>query len=294
MQYFGWRAASAILSRTPVRVSYALAFVLGSLTYYCWPRARHAMDANYRRVLPSASRARRRTVARRSLVNYCKYLADFVRFPELAPEEVLADVGGDEQFALLDQALLRGNGAVIVCMHFGNWDLGAGATAARNYPVTVVAETFSDARLDRMVMGARERLGMNIVKMDRVGPSLFRLLKKNELLALLIDRSVPGEGVEVEFFGEKVEVPAGPARLALRTGAAVVPTAFPRRSPSQAAVLTQCDFAIEVKKTGNPETDVQQLTQQIMWAHERFIRQQPDQWYMFRPMWSNDRVGGRG
>ncbi len=291
IQYYGWRTASAILSRTPIRVSYALAFVIGSLTYYCWPRARRSMDANYRRVLPDASKKRRRTIARRSLVNYCKYLTDFMRFPSLTSEEVVAHVEGDEPFALLDGALARGKGTIIVCMHFGNWDLGAGATAGRGYPVTVVAQTFSDPRLDEMVVGARQRLGMKVVKMERLGPSLLRVLKSNELLALLIDRSVPGEGVEVEFFGERVEVPAGPARLALRTGAAVVPTAFPRKSPHGAAVVTLCDFTIDTNPSGDLEADVKRVTQEIMNSHERFIRRRPDQWYMFRPMWERSTNG---
>ncbi|MGE3077014.1 MAG: lysophospholipid acyltransferase family protein [Dehalococcoidia bacterium] len=293
IQYYGWRGATAVLSRTPIRVSYAFAVVIGSVAFYCWPRARRAMSANYGRVMPEASKAKRRAVARRSLVNYCKYLADFVRFPALPPAEVLADVEGDEEFAMLDQALSKGKGAVVVCMHYGNWDLGAGATAARGYPLTVVAETFSDRRLDAMVAGARERLGMKIVKMERLGPSLFRVLKNNELLALLIDRSVPGEGVEVEFFGEKVEVPAGPARLALRTGAAVVPTAFRRKSPREAMVVTKCDFTIDSTPTGDMDADIQRLTQEIVKAHEQFIRERPDQWYMFRPMWNGANPGGR-
>ncbi|MGE3077392.1 MAG: lysophospholipid acyltransferase family protein [Dehalococcoidia bacterium] len=294
VQYYAWRGATAILRRMPVHVSYAFAVLIGSVAYYCWPRARRAMHGNYLRVLPGASAARRRRIARNSLVNYCKYLADFVRFPALPPGEVVADVEGEEEFARLDQALSRGKGAVVVCMHYGNWDLGAGATAARGYPLTVVAETFSDPRLDQMVAGARERLGMKIVKMERLGPSLFRVLKDNELLALLIDRSVPGEGVEVEFFGEKVEVPAGPARLALRTGAAVVPTAFRRKSPREATVVTQCDFTIEAEPSGDMEADIQRITQEIMRAHERFILERPDQWYMFRPMWNGAKRGGSG
>lgn len=244
------------------------------------------MHANYARVLPDAPASHRRAIARRSLVNYCKYLADFIRFPSVSKRDLIHAVDGDGQFEKLDKLRASGRGAVIVCMHFGNWDAGAGATAARGYPVTVVAETFAHERLDAMVSGAREKLGMKLVKMERVGPSLLRVLKGNELLALLIDRSVPGEGVRVRFFGEEVEVPAGPARLALRSGAQVVPTAFPRIHPNKPGVRTRCDFTVPTISTGDAEADVQQLTQAIVTAHERFIREHPDQWYMFRPMWN--------
>lgn len=266
-------------------MSYAVAFALGSAAYFAWPRARKSMRANYRRVLGRVPRRELDRTARRSLVNYCKYLADFIRFPAISPVNLIEQVQGDEQFQALSKALERGRGAVIVCMHFGNWDLGAGAGAARGYPLTVVAETFADSRLDAMVMGARTRLGMKIVKLEKAGPSLLRALKENGLLALLIDRPTPGDGVKVTFFGEDVEVPAGPARLALRTGAAVVPTAFARIHPHGPAVTTLCDFNLSFERTGDDAADVQALTQAIMHSHERFIRQYPDQWYMFRPMW---------
>lgn len=275
-----------MIRRLPVRVSYAVAFAMGSAAYYCWPRARRAMRGNYRRVMPGSPRRERDRVARRSLVNYCKYLADFIRFPSIPPGRLVQDVEGQSRFDALSRVLERGKGAVIVCMHFGNWDLGAGAAAARGYPLTVVAETFADPRLDAMVMGARTRLGMKIVKMEKAGPSLLRALKQNGLLALLIDRPTPGDGVRVTFFGEEVEVPAGPARLALRTGATVVPTAFARVDPHGPEVTTLCDFELETERTGDDERDIRVLTQAIMNSHERFIRQYPDQWYMFRPMWA--------
>ncbi|MGH2631893.1 MAG: lysophospholipid acyltransferase family protein [Tepidiformaceae bacterium] len=285
VQFRSWQAVSWLVRRLPVRVSYGVAFVAGSIGYYCWPRGRRSMHHNYRRVLRGASAAEIRRMSRRSLVNYCKYLADFVRFPFIPLETLAHSVEGDESFSALDRALEHGKGAVVVCMHFGNWDLGAGAAAARGYPVTVVAESFADPRLDRMVTGARERLGMQLIKMDKAGPSLLRCLKQNGLLALLIDRPVPGDGVKVRFFGEEVEVPVGPARLALRSGAMVVPAGFPRVAPNARNVQILSDFAIACQPTGDEARDVQAVTQAIMDVHERFIREHPDQWYMFREMW---------
>ncbi|MEO6396908.1 MAG: hypothetical protein ABIP13_00415 [Tepidiformaceae bacterium] len=283
-QFRAWQIATAILTRLPARAGYALASVAGTLGYYLWPRGRKAMHRNFRRVLPPASRSEIRATARRSLINYCRYLVDFMRFPALSPAEIIAAVGTPAAFHDLDRALEHGKGAVVVCLHFGNWDLGAGAVAARGYSVTVVAETFADPRLDTMVVGARTRLGMSVLKMERAGPSLIRTLQRNGLLALLIDRPLAGDGVTVRFFGQPVEVPAGPARLALRTGAAVIVAAFPRIAPNRLDVETLTDFAIPLP-AGRSAADVQQLTQSIMDSAERFIRQHPDQWYMFREMW---------
>jgi KDO2-lipid IV(A) lauroyltransferase len=218
-------------------------------------------------------------------VNYCRYLADFMRLPSLSRDQVKAQVDWGTALENLDHVLARGKGTLIVCMHFGNWDAGAGAVAAAGYPLTVVAETFRDPRLDRMVVGSRERLGMSVIKMEKTAPSLIRCLRRNGLLALLIDRPVPGEGVRVPFFGHDVEVPAGPARLALRTGASVVPVAFARVERGAARFRALADFSITIEPSGDEDRDIQVLTRSILAAQERFNREYPDQWYMFREMW---------
>ncbi len=285
MQYRAWQLLSLLVQRLPLRLSYAAASAIGTLAFACWPRGRRATIRNFTRVLPGATPAQVRTVARRSLANYCRYLVDFARFPVLDQGNVLASVTGDDSFRALDAVLAKGKGAIIVCMHFGNWDLGAAAATARGYPMTVVAETFRDHRLDRAIVGARKRLGMTVIKMEKVGPSLVRSLRGNGLLALLIDRPVPGDGVKVEFFGQEVEVPAGPARLALRTGAALVPVAFARFRPGRPEVTTLADFGISWEPTGVEDADIRALTRSVMSSHEHYIRAYPEQWYMFREMW---------
>lgn len=285
MQYRLWQVATAIARRTPLRVSYGIAIVAGWLAFYFWPRGRRATISNFGRVLRPATRSEVRRVARASLVNYCRYLADFIRSGSLSPQSLIEAAKGSENFRELDAALQCGKGVIIVCMHFGNWDTGAAAAAARGYPVTVIAETFADRRLDKMVVESRRRLGMQVIKMEKAGPSLLRALKQNGLLALLIDRPTPGDGVKVKFFGEDVEVPAGPARLALRSGAKVIAAAFPRVDPNRPDVTTLTDFALDFHPTGDERRDIQCLTQAIMSAHERYVRAYPDQWYMFRDMW---------
>lgn len=294
LMYYAWRVVAAIVWRLPLRVSYSIAAFAGSAAFVGWRRGRRATLRNYHRMFPQLSPKEVRRLARMSLVNYCKYLVDFVRFPRENRDSLRAAVVGDESYARLEKSIEECGGAIVVCMHFGNWDLGAGATAARGYPVTVIAETFADARLDRMVVGARQKLGMRVVKLDRVAPSILRTLKQKGVLALLLDRPVPGDGVRVEFFGRSVEVPAGPARLALRSGAAVIPAAFARKHPWKADVTALTDFSIVPMRTGDHEADVVLLTQSIMTAHERFIRAYPDQWYMFRDMWPGNVDAGEG
>lgn len=291
LRYWAWRGAQATVGRTPAAVAYWVAGGLGHAAYWLWPRGRRAMRANFARVLGPAERGAIDRVGRASLAGYFRYLVDFMR---LGGRGMLpAQVVGETAFAALDRLLERGKGAVIVCMHYGNWDAGAAFAAARGYPLAVVAEGLGDPRLDELVLGTRERLGMQVIRMERAGPSMVRVLRRNGLLALLIDRPVPGEGVAVRFFGERVEVPAGPARLALATGAALVPVAFRRLDPLGRSMELVGDFSIVPCAEARPEC-VATLTQRVMEAHERFIRERPDQWYMFRELWAGKPVAGEG
>jgi KDO2-lipid IV(A) lauroyltransferase len=133
---------------------------------------------------------------------------------------------------------------------------------------------------------------MRVLKRGKMTPSLVRSLKGNGLLALLVDRPACGEGVRVRFFGEDIEVPSGPARLALRSGAKIVPAAFARIRPSDPAVAVLTDFTVEHERTGDMNVDIQSVMQAVMGAHERFIRAHPDQWYMFRELWTGRRAPG--
>ena len=251
--------------------------------YYCWPQGRQTMLRNYAHVLPEATVRERQRIARQSLANYLRYMVEFAASGNLSPEQRLAVGVETPGFDGVDRGMEQGRGVVVAPMHFGNWDLAATNAAARGYKLTVVGETFGNPRLDDLVVGGREALGVRLVKMEKVGPSLVRSLRRNEMVATLIDRPLREGGVRVLFFGEEVEVPAGPARLALHTGAAIGAVAFPRRGPGRIDVLANFDLNFE--PTGDTAQDVQALTQAIMAAHEAFVRQHPEQWYMFREFW---------
>jgi KDO2-lipid IV(A) lauroyltransferase len=126
---------------------------------------------------------------------------------------------------------------------------------------------------------------MKIIPMERIGPGVLRALRRGDILALLIDVPAPGASVAVDFFGAVAEVPAGPARLALRTGARVIPAVLAREPGHDELIRPILDYDVHFERTGDEERDARELTQQIMSSLERFIRQYPDQWFMFRPLW---------
>lgn len=290
MQYYTWRFFTAVLTRLPLGAAYSIATAVGLVWFEAWRPTRRNMCRNFRRVLPLASDTEVRATARASLVNYCHYLVDFMRFPARSREDVRKLVADETVFRQLDAVRAGGRGVVVVALHFGVWDAGAAALAARGYPVHVLVETFQDPRLDAMVVGSRERLGMQIHRIEKAGPELVRLLKRGEILVVLLDRAAVTQGVDVTFFGGRLTVPAGPARLALRTGAVLVAASGPRLRRGAPEIEIVADF--EIAAAGGDGTPAS-ISQALMSAHERMIRAHPDQWYMFQDMWPAEALEGR-
>ncbi len=111
-------------------------------------------------------------------------------------------------------------------------------------------------------------------------------MRRNEIVLLLVDRPMPGEGVPVQFFGETAWLPSGPAAIALKTGASIV-IGHCIRLPGDVRFAGGLEPALDYAPllTGDKEADVRAITQAVASAMETLIRRAPDQWYMFRPMW---------
>lgn len=278
------RCLSFLLQRIPLAISYPSASLAADLAFLLWRRGRANMIDNMARVLGAgASRLRTRTLARRALRNYAKYLVDFLRISNLTPQEITERVTFN-QWAPFDEALAGGKGAIFVGLHMGNWDLGTGLLCLKGYAMNVVVDTFSNQRLNDFVQGQRSRLGMKTIPRESAARRVLQVLRRNEALGILMDRPSPAEaGVPVWFFGHQAFVPGGAATLALRTGARIVPTAMVRLANNR--FLGLVDRCIALQPTGDDAEDVRALTQQVMESLEHWVRQYPDQWFMFRRMW---------
>lgn len=280
---FYWLLRISVISRfVPLRVAYWGAIALAELVWFTRREKRTAAIANMTQVLGDAAAAR--AAARRSFHNYGRYLVDFVRAPKIRPEAIRTKVRFD-QWDALDAAFAEGHGVIFVLMHFGNWDIGGPFLAERGYKVNVIAQTFEHDRLNETVVSARTVRGMKVIPAERAAMGIVRAMRRNEVLAILIDRPMDEGGVPVTFFGRKTLVPSGPARIALRTGARLIPAALVRASGTKDVTHAHTDLDLRFEPTGDLEKDVLALTRRLLEAHERFIRAYPDQWFMFRRMW---------
>lgn len=270
---------------TPMRPSYFGATVIADLFFFFWREKRNNAIDNMAHVLPDADQKTVRRVARQSFRNYAKYLVDFIRAPKIRPEDVEGKIVFDN-WPAIEAAHAEGKGIIFVLMHVGNWEMGGPFLTQHGYKVNVIAETFGHDKLNDMIVTARSTRGMRVIPMEHSAIAIVRALRRNEILGILIDRPMAENGVPVRFFGSPTMVPAGPARIALRTGARVLPVALVRMRGTADKLLALLEPNLFFEPTGDEQHDVRALTEAILAAHEGFIRRFPDQWYMFRRMWN--------
>lgn len=165
--------------------------------------------------------------------------------------------------------------------HMGSWDLAGSYAGAIGYKISAVTERFPGSLNDAVVQ-ARRRFGMNVIMLGRSAVrALTEALRDNHIVALLCDLE-QGPGVDVRFFGRRAIVPGGPAALALKTGAALMAANQYTTSPGRLRI--HLDPALSL---GEGETK-EQVMQRVIDRFEDFIRERPEQWYAFRPMFSSE------
>ena len=287
MRFWILRSLSILAGVLPRRVSYAVAALVAFAAYVFWREGRENAQENLRHVLgPAASEAEVRRTARRSLRNFCKVLVEFLRLPHMREAEIarfVESMHGEEYLVAL-----RGNGrgVLIPTLHFGNWDIAALGVIRRGLPLHVIVDDYNDPALDAETQSYRTRAGIPVIPVGMALRQVYRLLKQGGVVATAFDvpASLDNGGIPVQFFDGTAVVPAGPARLALRTGA-IVATGVCFRQPGD-TFLGWLNPPIAVQPTGDEEHDVRVLTQAIARECEDFIRRCPDQWYIFRRMWT--------
>lgn len=271
----------------PPAVRYPLAALTGRCVFFVMPRRRRIAFENFAQVLglpPDDPQVKR--TARHAFGNYFKMFADFMLMDTLKPEEIRRMVRpeGREQ---LDRALAEGKGAIVVTAHVSNWDILAAASAVYGYSISAVTNELPSDGLNELVISSRERIGM---KMIRLGPGsprqIMKALAKNELVALASDLYSGDRGVRVPFFNRPALFPSGPAAIALKTGAPIIPV-WIRRQPNN-LYIAEIENPIEVSLTGDTRRDIQITTERIVQFFERIIRREPDQWLVFLPVWRHE------
>jgi lauroyl/myristoyl acyltransferase len=223
----------------------------------------------------------------RAYLAYARYWVDGARLPATAEAVVVERMRaiGREH---LDKGMAAGGGVIMALPHVGSWEWGGSWLESIGYRMTAVAEILEPPKLFRWFIKQRNASGLDIVPLDQhASAEVIKVLRDGRLVGLLCDRDLVGNGIEVEFFGEMTTFPAGPATLALRTGAMLITTAVFAGPGTDH--LADMSAPIDTSRTGSFREDVTRITQQIARNFEEYIKRAPEQWHMFQPLWPSER-----
>jgi len=283
-----YRFGAAAAQLMPARVAAGLTAPFGVGANVASRERREMIGRHLQRVDPTLTGLRLRRAVQEAFDSYAHYWLESFRLPNLSAATVERgfDVDGYENIVT---ALDGGNGVILVLPHLGGWEWAGRWIAEQGHQITVVVEKIEPPELFDWFVDLRSALGMNVVPLGPgAGTTVMRALKDNHVVCLLADRDLQGGGAEVEFFGERTTMPAGPATLSLRTGAPILPTAvyFTGRVDGHHAWVRP---PLEVERVEKRlRDDVQRITQDLARELEILIKRAPSQWHMFQPNWPSD------
>lgn len=243
-------------------------------------------ERNQARIHPGLTPAELAELSRVGMRSYLRYWCEAFRLPTWSAERVNSTFNLERDH-LMDAEMASGKGVIMVVNHGGNWD-HAGAWACLRYGgLTTVAERLKPEGLFDKFVEYRETLGMEVLPLGDadVMRTLARRLGEGRLLALVGDRDISRNGIEVDFFGEKASMPAGSAALAIMTGAAILPVTL-WFEPGRATGYIH--DRVHVPDDGDKASKVQRMTQQIADAFEAGLRERSVDWHMMQPVWVAD------
>lgn len=294
--YYLFRFATRIVPLMPRRLTYALGNVLGLLAWLIARKARRQATKNMIHVLGTqvqetrAGRRRlRRTVQGMFVHNVRNYLELFT-LPSLSPEQILHNTLL-KQWEHLNAALAQGKGVIIFVPHKGPFDYAVQYMSIKGYDVTIPVEPLEDQRMLRLILDLRRSHGIHYLPLVGSTPirTVIQKLRDNNIVLLAVDRAITGQSVEADFFGAPARLPIGPVKLAQRTGAALVGANCYRTSQGR-AISEWLPLSLEM--TNEQRTDTDRMMQVLIKKIEDIIREHPEQWMAFTPIWLEDIKNG--
>lgn len=283
LEYLAYRTVAWVVWWLPERLALALGSFLGDVTGRLVRIRRSVVDANLELAFPDRPRRWRRRTAVAAYRHVGREAVTLLRLGRMDPGEVRrrTEVEGLER---LREAVESGRGVIAVTGHFGNWEVGGAAVAARGIPTDVVAVRQHNPLFDRDLVAVRERLGMKVVEKRDAPREVLRSLRRSRLVALVADQNVKSGGVFVDFFGTPAATARGPALFALRSRAPVF-MGMAQRIPGSPARYRVVFEELPLPPEGAGEEGVRRLTAAHQEALEKWVRAFPDQYFWHHRRW---------
>jgi phosphatidylinositol dimannoside acyltransferase len=281
-----YRATAWLLGILPAGPSAAIIGRFSQLSYLLWPTKRRWSNRNFGHVLGLPPDDRRvRAMALRAYRGYGRYLVELMRLPGRPQSETvrLTSRLDIDDVRRIWRANPRGGGLIFAVGHVGNNEAVAASIAHHGMPISVVADDSSFPELYDLLRRQREGWGVHIIAWRNLR-EIFGVLRRKEMLALLIDWGYRSDGIPVRLFGSWTTLPAGPATLAAKTGSRILPITI-RRQPDDTFHVS---WPEPIDLASSDPAELQRATQGMADALTATIRAAPEQWYSFKPIWPAD------
>ena len=279
----GYRLSSRLLAALPAEAASEVVGRISQLSYLAWPTKRRWSNRNFAHVLglpPDHERVR--AMALRAYHGYGRYLVELMRLPGRSPEDLAAmvpDLDADEVKRLLREAP-NGGGLILAVGHVGSNEAVAAAIARHGMQISVLADDSAFPEIFELLRRQREAWGVKIIGWRNIR-AIFGVLRRREMLGLLVDWGYRSDGIPVRLFGQWTALPSGPATLAAKTGSRILPITI-RRRPDDTFLVT---WPGPIDMTSSDPAELQRATQAIADALASTVAAAPEQWYSFKPIW---------
>ncbi|TKK78678.1 phosphatidylinositol mannoside acyltransferase [Herbidospora galbida] len=282
----GW----AVVRFVPEKVA---AFVFRQIADVMWRRRGKSvrrLESNLARVT-GGGEASLRALSKQGLRSYMRYWMEIFRLPAMDPKQIHARTHSHGEHHIFD-TVASGRGVVIALPHMGNWDAAGIWLVQSGHPFTTVMERLKPETLFEKFVAFRTAIGMEVLPLTAKGGgtahafgTLAQRTRAGGVVCLPADRDLTESGVEVDFFGARTRMAAGPALLALQTGAALLPVII---------YFDGDDWGLDVHPEvpvpdeGTRQEKAAALTQGMAAAFEKGIAEHPDDWHMLQRLWLDD------
>jgi KDO2-lipid IV(A) lauroyltransferase len=281
----GYKAFAWVISHIPPVIPRAVLGRGAQLSYLLWPTKRRWSNANFGHVLglpPDDPRVRRTALA--AYRTYGRYVVELARLPRLAREHADRLVAGSDLDAIHRIWDESEGGLIFSLGHVGNGEAAAAGVASRGWPINVVADDSSFPEMFEEFRRTRELWGVHVIPWRNLR-EIYTVLRRREMLALLIDWGYRPDGIPVRLFDAWTTLPAGPATLAAKTGSRILPITLQRKPDGQTFSIAWAD---PIAVPSAEPAALQEATQRMADAFAASIAPAPEQWYSFKPVWPSD------
>ena len=279
---YGYRTGMWLMSRLPVPIARAIVSFMLQVSFFLWPKKRRWVNDNFAHVLgrpPGSLEVRRKALA--AYRSYARYVVELMRLPRLTADEAAALVDSTSLLQLEAYWKGTGKGLILTSPHIGNLEGVARGIARHGWPIAAIADDSSFPELFELLRQQRQAWGVTLIPWRNLR-DLFGVLRRNEILALIIDWGYRADDIPVRMFGAWTTLPAGPAALAAKTGAPIVHIAIRRAADGRTYEVGHSEPILV--RSSDP-AELQRATQAIADALAATIAAAPEQWYSFKPVW---------